>query len=907
MPGGRVTAAGDRREQKARMPAQAPAATACLLLLVLLAVCSGASQDPGRAGASPSAGATATPLVPAEHPPGPDGRAAGSDGPVVAPGGRWLISAGGGDEGPHLLRTRFLAGDDVDSLEGVWLAGLARPGGELPLFLAVTWSKVPAGWFGSIWAVHLATSDDLVPRNLNPAGGTGFLDGLHVLRLGAAQPRSGRLYETTLSYDPENGLLGVRFVDLATGEAILDRGLQLTPLGTAGALVPVAGFEPAPLPDRPPDPDLATPSLQVPLSAPGPVAGASRFTGFVHERGFVPLGIGWSIQQRSSPGAAWSRSLSLDRRLETRAEVRLPWDLLPGRLLVRAGGDVDTVLADVPAAARQLSIPIEIASLPAGQLSLALLYQSEHGIREVLEETVSMGRLELRLQGLNAELEYPGDSDGDPSPPARMAQARSPQAVVSGDLVVESDGPVRGVTLRLLADVATFDRDYWLASAVDGSVRRGALQVATVASDLVLIDDLALDVPAERRAIPFAAVLPLAAAALPDGEAPSNGRTSLNGESSGGGAPSDGRTPGSRVSSAEETLLIVEAPPPGGGWVVTLRPDIAASVPASGTEATSVWIRQEAPARRHAEPHGDPQAEPRGARDAEPHAGHDGEPHGGLFAGPGGGPHAGSYAAPGIPGGSPNPRDSGDHASVSTAASGELTVMVYNIRHGRGIDDVVDLERIASVIRSARPDIVALSEVDRITARTGGVDQAAALARMLDMHLAYGANIPYQGGLYGNAVMSRFPIDFATNLPLPSQSEQRGLLHVRLDVGGKKLHFLATHLGLSAAERELQFATIAEYVARLEGPVILGGDFNTGSGADRALGPGMRDAWLLQFEKGLGSPRSGLTFPSSRPSDRIDYIFLSEEIDLHGEDPVRTLSSLASDHLPVIARVAIIE
>jgi len=81
--------------------------------------------------------------------------------------------------------------------------------------------------------------------------------------------------------------------------------------------------------------------------------------------------------------------------------------------------------------------------------------------------------------------------------------------------------------------------------------------------------------------------------------------------------------------------------------------------------------------------------------------------------------------------------------------------MTYNIHHGRGADGEINLERIAEVITRAKPDLVALQEVDVKTRRSGGVDQAAKLGELTGMSHFFAEAMPFQGGGYGNAVLSR--------------------------------------------------------------------------------------------------------------------------------------------------------
>ena len=87
-----------------------------------------------------------------------------------------------------------------------------------------------------------------------------------------------------------------------------------------------------------------------------------------------------------------------------------------------------------------------------------------------------------------------------------------------------------------------------------------------------------------------------------------------------------------------------------------------------------------------------------------------------------------------------------------------LRVLTYNIHHGQGTDERFDYERLARIIRGLSPDIVALQEVDRKTERASGIDQAARLAELCQMHYVYGQAMPFQNGQYGQAILSRFPI-----------------------------------------------------------------------------------------------------------------------------------------------------
>src|SRR4030095_9008951 len=103
----------------------------------------------------------------------------------------------------------------------------------------------------------------------------------------------------------------------------------------------------------------------------------------------------------------------------------------------------------------------------------------------------------------------------------------------------------------------------------------------------------------------------------------------------------------------------------------------------------------------------------------------------------------------------------------------DLRILSYNIRHGQGNDDVVKLERTAETIRRLSPDIGGLPEVDDRTKRRGGGAQADELGRMLGLHAAFGKFMDYQGGGYGLAILSRFPILSSSPVRLPDGNEPR--------------------------------------------------------------------------------------------------------------------------------------
>ena len=123
--------------------------------------------------------------------------------------------------------------------------------------------------------------------------------------------------------------------------------------------------------------------------------------------------------------------------------------------------------------------------------------------------------------------------------------------------------------------------------------------------------------------------------------------------------------------------------------------------------------------------------------------------------------------------------------SCTSTETKPITVFNYNIHHGAGMDDVLDLERIARVINSTSPDVVTLQEVDINTERTGKVHQMEVLAKLTNMNFAFGKSIDLQGGKYGNGILTKFPIKEQKTYPLPG-NEPRSALAVIMELDDKK-------------------------------------------------------------------------------------------------------------------------
>lgn len=238
------------------------------------------------------------------------------------------------------------------------------------------------------------------------------------------------------------------------------------------------------------------------------------------------------------------------------------------------------------------------------------------------------------------------------------------------------------------------------------------------------------------------------------------------------------------------------------------------------------------------------------------------------------------------------------HSAVSEKIS--LRVLSYNIHHGAGMDGVIDLERIAGVIRSVKPDLVALQEIDRKTTRVEGVDQAQVLAELTGMYMAFGKAIDYEDGHYGNAVLSRFPIAETKVHLLPKSEgrEQRVFLQTNIKVTeGEAVTLLATHLdNASAVDRMAAVEMMETLLPTISNPVLFAGDMNAVPDSDVITR-------LMKHFTSANLNLPLLTIPVDEPKRQIDYIFYSPKPSWNTVHAEVLDEAVASDHRALFAIV----
>jgi endonuclease/exonuclease/phosphatase family metal-dependent hydrolase len=212
--------------------------------------------------------------------------------------------------------------------------------------------------------------------------------------------------------------------------------------------------------------------------------------------------------------------------------------------------------------------------------------------------------------------------------------------------------------------------------------------------------------------------------------------------------------------------------------------------------------------------------------------------------------------------------------------------------------------RIAEVLGEIKPDIVGLQEVLSIEGDIREQHQAEFLARELGMNLAMGDVRVLRGGLYGNAVLSRFPVHALCrfDLSVPGR-EQRGCM--RADIllpAGEVLHIFNVHLGTDFRERQHQGRKLVELELirsrELKGPRVVVGDFNewTRGVASQLLAAEFTSADIRTHL------RQSRTYPGFFPVMHLDHIYYDNDLIVERVNLHKSMKALvASDHLPLYA------
>lgn len=239
-----------------------------------------------------------------------------------------------------------------------------------------------------------------------------------------------------------------------------------------------------------------------------------------------------------------------------------------------------------------------------------------------------------------------------------------------------------------------------------------------------------------------------------------------------------------------------------------------------------------------------------------------------------------------------------------------LRVATYNIHKGvQGLGPArrLEIHNLAHAVEQFDADIVCLQEVrshhrklEKQFTRWPDLDQAGYLSPE-GYESVYRTNAVTRHGEHGNAVLSRWPVVSSGHADVSDHRfEQRGLLHASVLVERTEVHVVVVHLGLIHASRQRQVVRLGEFIERevpADVPLVVAGDFNDWGA--RLLRP-MEALGLRTFE-GIRLP----TFPARLPLLHLDRIYARGLRPVSAHVPHGKAWARMSDHLPLIAELAL--
>lgn len=211
-----------------------------------------------------------------------------------------------------------------------------------------------------------------------------------------------------------------------------------------------------------------------------------------------------------------------------------------------------------------------------------------------------------------------------------------------------------------------------------------------------------------------------------------------------------------------------------------------------------------------------------------------------------------------------------------------ISLMSYNIHRGKDYEDKYTLEEIINFIEESNADIICLQEVL--------FSQHTLIREHGNYKSQFVTNIDIPIAATGLATYSKYSVIESNHIVLTSKTEQRGGLHTVYKIDGKLLNVINVHLGLDKKERIKQVEEIKNYVKKLEGEVIIAGDFNQDP---------LEIDGFIDIGKYHGYDEKNTFMPIDV---RIDYIFMTND-EIYSTTYNNLTDINLSDHYPIMANI----
>lgn len=226
-------------------------------------------------------------------------------------------------------------------------------------------------------------------------------------------------------------------------------------------------------------------------------------------------------------------------------------------------------------------------------------------------------------------------------------------------------------------------------------------------------------------------------------------------------------------------------------------------------------------------------------------------------------------------------------------------VLTFNILHGATTKGDFDFDKIAEVIKQVDPDLVALQEVDFKTKRARNYDLATELGLRTKMAPLFGKAMDFDGGGYGEGILSKYPIIASRNVPLPHSpgNEPRAALEITVELpSGDTIQFIGTHLEhqFASPDRLYQAQKINNVFLENSFPTILAGDLNDIPKSEPI-------SLLKKYWEDVSVESGEPTYPSENPVKKIDYILYRPAGSWKVTETKIICDSIASDHCAVFS------